>query len=102
MNLNQEKDIFDDHSLNNENIGTSQVVLHIPSDENECDLPTLLVCSSKANLPISENNLYTSTLDDLIQQVKENYANDPQALQRFSYYLVLKAQEISEVNSKIS
>ena len=53
------------------------------------------MCSATANVD-GEYNLFATSLDDMIKQVKENYANDPEALQRFSYYLVLKAKEISE------
>jgi len=97
VSYNQEKAIFDGHSANDDCVvgeNTDQVVLHIPSTENECENPTLFVCSSGGN-QVGENKLVTTALDDLLLQVKESYANDPHALQRFSYYLVLKAKEIS-------
>lgn len=97
MSSNQEKDILYIFSKNEDNIinnDSHQLVLQIPSDENECQSPTLLMCSAKANSD-KEYDLCTTTLDDMLNQVKENYANDTEALQRFSYYLVLKAKEMS-------
>lgn len=97
MSINQEKDLLYYFSQNRENIinnDTHQLVLQIPSDENECESPTLLVCSANTNSD-KEYDLFTARLDDMMNQVKDNYANDAQALQRFSYYLVLKAKEMS-------
>jgi hypothetical protein len=97
VNINQEKQvlhIFAQKEKNTTNIDTQQLVIQIPAKENECKSPTLLVCSSNTNSN-NEVDVFTVTLDDLMHQIRQNYANDQEALQRFSYYLVLKAKKIS-------
>lgn len=71
-----------------------QLVLQIPSNDNHCELPTLLVCTPNSDSS-DDCELLMTTLDDLMTQVKLTYGNDAEALQRFSYYLVLKAKEMS-------
>ena len=71
------------------------MVLQIPSKENACEEPTLLVCSSDGMTQEGVDDIFTLGLDELFSQLKQDYAEDPEALKRFSYYLVLKAKELS-------
>lgn len=97
MNINQQKQvlhIFSHKDKNTTNSDTQQLVIQIPAKENECENPALLVCSPKLGSK-DECEVVTATLDDIMDQIKQNYADDREALQRFSYYLVLKAKELS-------
>ena len=74
-------------------------VLQIPSYDNDCNAPTLLVGPDDAEFFCAEEEISAIQLDEVLSQVQECYSHDPEALNRFSYYLLLKAQEILE-NSK--
>ena len=73
-------------------------VVQIPSYDNDCDTPTLLVGPDDAEFFSTEDDHSAVQLDELLNQVQEYYSHDPEALNRFSYYLLLKAQEIMENN----
>ena len=70
------------------------MVLQIPSESNTCEEPTLLVCAGDETVS-GLDEIFTVTIDNLFSQLKQDYAEDPEALKRFSYYLVLKAKELS-------
>lgn len=73
-------------------------VLQIPSYDNDCNVPTLLVGPDDAEFFGAEDEISSVQLDKVLSQVQECYSHDPEALNRFSYYLLLKAQEILENN----
>ena len=75
-------------------------VLQIPSYDNDCDSPTLLVGPKNAEFFFAQDEISSLALDEAFQQVQNYYSHDPEALHRFSYYLFLKAQEILENNKK--
>ena len=75
-------------------------VLQIPSYDNDCNAPTLLVGPDDAEFFCAEEDTSSVQLDEVLNQVQEYYSHDPEALHRFSYYLLLKAQEILENNSR--
>ena len=71
-------------------------VLQIPSYDNDCSAPTLLVGPDDAEFFSADDDTSAVQLDEVLSQVQEYYSHDPEALNRFSYYLLLKAQEILE------
>ena len=73
-------------------------VLQIPSYDNDCNAPTLLVGPNDAEFFCVDDDTSAVQLDEVLNQVQEYYSHDPEALHRFSYYLLLKAQEILENN----
>ena len=75
-------------------------VLQIPSYDNDCPGPTLLVGPKDAEFFFVQDKISSLTLDEALNQVQKYYSHDPEALHRFSYYLFLKAQEILENNKK--
>ena len=77
-------------------------VLQIPSYDNDCNAPTLLVGPDDAEFFCAEDDTSAVQLDEVLSQVQEYYSHDPEALHRFSYYLLLKAQEILENNKRAS
>ena len=91
--LNSEANSFYNEFKNSDK---NQAVLQIPSSENECEIPSLLISAESDNSNSVESKLFVTDLDSIFDQVKSNYANDTDALKRFSYYLVLKAKELSE------
>lgn len=74
-------------------------ILQIPSQDNECGVPTLLVGPENAEFFCSEDDIACVELDEILSKVQKYYDHDPEALHRFSYYLLLKAQEILENNN---
>ncbi len=75
-------------------------VLQIPSYDNDCNAPTLLVGPNDAEFFCTEDDTSAVQLDEVLSQVQEYYSHDPEALHRFSYYLLLKAQEILDNNNQ--
>lgn len=73
-------------------------ILQIPSYDNDCNAPTLLVGPNDAEFFCADDDTSAVQLDEVLSQVQEYYSHDPEALHRFSYYLLLKAQEILENN----
>jgi hypothetical protein len=61
----------------------------------------LLVLGESGLGIVEEEILLESSLDELFDQVSQSFQIDPSALDRFSYYLLLKAKEFAQKNSDI-
>lgn len=65
------------------------IQVQIPS-ANKTTAPTLVINDAVSDIDIRV------PLDDVFSQVLQSYKNDPEALHRFSYYLLLQAKDFAQ------
>jgi hypothetical protein len=74
----------------NDGLGHRNIQLQIPNANETINVPTLKLSDSLSNASIRV------PLDDVFNEVSQSYQNDPEALHRFSYYLLLHAQGFAQ------
>ena len=73
-----------------DDFGLRLVQLQIPNASESIDSPVLVVAGD-----VSDTDFKIS-LDEIFSQVSQRYQGDSEALQRFSFYLLLQAKEFAQ------
>ena len=73
------------------------VKIEIPNSGIEEILPCVIVSEHWSE----SGHAYSVSLNELLDEVKQHYQFDKQALHRFSYYLLLKAQQFSQEDTQL-
>ncbi|MFK8028176.1 MAG: hypothetical protein AB8C40_08985 [Gammaproteobacteria bacterium] len=66
------------------------IQIQIPNRYDNIDEPTLVLTEVKHDCNVNV------PLDDVFDQILQSYQNDPEALHRFSYYLLLQAKAFAQ------
>jgi hypothetical protein len=73
-----------------DDFGPRSIQLQVPNANETIDVPTLIFTGDVGHTSIKV------PLDDVFDRVSQSYKNDPEALHRFSYYLLLQAKSFAK------
>ena len=74
----------------NKNSDHISIQIQIANRYDNIDAPTLVLKD------VERDNNVNIPLDDVFDQIFQSYQNDPEALHRFSYYLLLQAKAFAQ------
>lgn len=75
---------------NKDSCNSWKIQLQIPNEDNHLESPALVVMDEAGN-----KKSLTIPLNDIFSQAEQSYQNAPEAMHRFSYYLLLQAKEFA-------